>query len=114
VDTNWFHRIFSNVFSTKVQFGTGKEEEEVVIENFYLEYRKKRDPVSRDVETKNPLFINAFTDEELKNRHVGRFLESDIFFLRMVKKKRKKIGHYWYLRGGDRIGCRVNRPVGIL
>jgi transposase len=113
VDTGWFERIFLNVFSTKVQFGPGKEDE-VDIENLYLEYRKKWDPVSRDVETKNPLFINAFTDEELKNRHVGRFLESNIFFLRMVKKKRKKIGHNWYLRGGDRIGCGINRFVGIL
>ena len=113
VDAGWFERIFLNVFSTKIYFGPGRQEE-VDIEGFYLEYRKKWDPVSRDIETKNPLFINAFTDEELKNRYINRFLESNIFFLRMVKKKRKKIGNNRYPGGGDRIGCGINRFVGIL
>lgn len=60
----------------------------IEIENFYLEFKQRSAPSSENIVTRNPFFMKAFTDEELDNRRVSRFLVGDVFFLRGIEKTR--------------------------
>lgn len=77
--------IFSEDFFRKLYFVHHKEGGGVRLENFHLEYLKPGTS-AEDIKTKNPFFINAFTDEDLENRHMSRFMENEILFLLVVKK----------------------------
>lgn len=95
-EVDWFKRVFSDTFFTQLHFGH-RQIKEIEVQNLYLEFRRKSDK-PQDIRTKNPYFINAFTEEDLLNRHIDHFLTHHVFFLRIVEPK----------RDGARITGRIN------
>ncbi len=91
-EVDWFKRTFSDTFFTHLHFGH-KQVKELEVQNYYMEYRSKSDTL-RDITTKNPYFINAFTEEDLKNRHVDHLLTNHVFFLQIAELK-KEGGKIW-------------------
>jgi hypothetical protein len=72
-------RIFSEEFSRQLLCDDWKIGP-VELRDFYLEYSGRPGPLSEDIRTKNPFFMRAFTQEDLKNIQAGRFLGSLVFF----------------------------------
>ena len=93
LDLKKFESIFSTGFLNRLHPGN-RQERGIEIANFHLEYRQKSAPASKEVETENPYFMGAFTDEELENRRISRFLESEVFFLGRVEKKKTGMGQH--------------------
>lgn len=73
-------QVFSSEFMSRLSLGD-KRRREFEVEDFFLVY-KKPGLQSHDIETRNPFFVKAFTHEDLNNKRVDRFLETDIFFFR--------------------------------
>ena len=47
------------------------------IDHFHLEYRKKQDDIPDKIKNRNPFFLSAFTDQDLKNRDCKGFTVND-------------------------------------
>ncbi len=74
-----FNMAFSEKFLRCLDFKRGNGEG-VEIDHFHLEYRKKQDDIPDKIKNRNPFFLNAFTDQDLKNRDCKGFRAKEIFF----------------------------------
>jgi hypothetical protein len=70
--------IFSPAFLERLRFDD-QERGEIEPGNFSLEY-KETGLTDEHIKTKNPLFMKAFSEDDLANRQLSRFLATDIFF----------------------------------
>jgi hypothetical protein len=70
--------MFSPDFFDRLHFDN-EERGGIEIENFSLEY-KETGLADGCMKTQNPFFMNAFSDNDLANRRLSRFLATDIFF----------------------------------
>ncbi len=73
--------VFSQSFIQKLYFDQC-EGDNLAIEKFQLVFRNSAAHTANEFKNKNPFFMNAFTQLDLKNRNVSRLLENRVFFFK--------------------------------
>jgi len=81
--------VFSKKFWNKLRF-TDEKEVDVKIKSFNLEYEKYINLVNNNPPLENPEFMDDFKSADIKNKHVNRFKEHEICFLRITRRKGEK------------------------
>ena len=78
--------VFSKKFWNKLRF-TDEKEVDVKIKSFNLEYEKYTNLVNNNPPLENPEFMDDFKSADIKNKHVKKFKEHEICFLRITRRK---------------------------
>jgi transposase len=83
--------VFSQSFIQKLYFDQCQSAN-LAIEKFQLVFRNSSNRESSDFANKNPFFMNVFTELDLKNRRISRFLENKVFFFEKFRETTAVIG----------------------
>ncbi len=86
LDLDPLGNVFSDPFCRKMGIA-GSNMEEMKIDNFHLEYRKRRGGDHRQLKIKDPDFRSVFAGVDLENRRVDRFLQNKILYRVKVEAK---------------------------
>lgn len=84
-----FNSIFSKKFWNKLSF-KNEQEVDIKIKDFNFEYEKYSKLISNNPVVKEKIKISDFSQEELENREVCKFKNTEIYFLRIVRRKGEK------------------------
>ena len=84
-----FNSVFSKKFWNKIRF-TDEDEIDIKIKNFNVDYEKYTNLVNNNPEIENIKSINDFKGIDLENKEVKNFKETNIYFLRIVRRKGEK------------------------
>jgi len=104
--------VFSKKFWNKLRF-TDEEEVDVKIKSFNIEYEKYTNLVNNNPPLENPKFMDDFKGVDLKNKHVDKFREHKIYFLRIARRKGEKcdINEYGFI---DVLKHEIKLPVDLI
>jgi hypothetical protein len=86
IDLDPLANVFSEPFCRNLRIA-GSNVDEMKIDNFYLEYRRRGGGDHRQLKIKDPDFRSAFAGVDLENRRVDRFLQNKILFRVKVENK---------------------------